>query len=147
METQIIDWLQTVFRLSPQHALWGVVAGELTLLVAAAIVLKLVTRIVLLRVTRRLVSHTDSPWVSALVDSRFFHRISNWPPIVLVVHFLPVILVEHTALLAASERVIDLLVIGVLLLIFNSIVDAGIVIYGEFEVSRRVPMNGFSQVL
>jgi len=97
--------------------------------------------------SQRIATRTVFPWDDALVESQFFRRISNWPPLVPLANVVPVILSAHPSLLTTASRVMDIAVIAVVLLIFNSLVDAGTQIYSQFEVSRRVPLPGFAQVL
>lgn len=146
MEKQILDWIASLGP-KPDDAAWLLVLAKLGLLLVTALLVKLVTRVVLVRIATRLAKTTVFSWDDALLEARFFHRVANWPPLVLLTNFLPAILHGYPQLLIAVSRLLDVAVIVIVLLIFVSLVDAGTKIYGDFEISRRVPVTGFAQVL
>lgn len=146
MEEQVLQWLESLGMNASQATLL-LVAGELLVLIAAALLLKLITRLILVRIVERLSSRTSSTWDDALLHSGFFHRVAYWPPLVLLANFLPVVLRNYPDLIVTTQRLLDVAVIVVVLLVFVSLVDAGTKIYEGFALARRVPITGFAQVL
>ncbi len=146
MEKQILDWIESLGS-QPEDAAWLLVLIKLAILFATAFLVKFVTRVVLVRTATRLARTTAFSWDDALLEARFFHRVANWPPLVLLTNFLPVILDGYPKLLVSVSRLLDVAVVVIVLLIFVSLVDAATKIYGEYEISRRVPITGFAQVL
>jgi miniconductance mechanosensitive channel len=146
MEEQVLSWFQSL-GFSAEQARLVLVVSEAILLLAAAMLVKLVTRLILVRISERVAARTTSTWDDALLQSGFFFRVSNWPPLVLLANFIPIILRDNTEWLHAAQRLLDVAVIAAILLIVVSLVDAGTRIYQSYEIAKRIPATGFAQVV
>src|SRR5690606_15001581 len=117
MEEQILSWFQSLgFR--PEQTKLVLIISESVLLLAAAMLVKLVTRLILVRISERVAARTASTWDDALLQAGFFHRVSNWPPLVLLANFIPLILRHHPEWLLPAQRLLDVAVILTISLIY-----------------------------
>ncbi|MEE8593130.1 MAG: mechanosensitive ion channel domain-containing protein [Candidatus Bipolaricaulota bacterium] len=118
----------------------------IALLVSAAYVANFVAKRVIVRLVSGLIRSTETAKDDVLLRRKVFTKFSHLAPaIVIYLMAEPAFgpgrftdFTQHTSLLY-------MLVIGVL--VFDSVLSAGLEIYQEYEVAKQVPVKGFVQVI
>ena len=105
-----------------------------------------ITRNVILRIVKRVAEKTATHWDDALVDRHVFHRLAHLAPAMVIFALAPVVL-ESPELVEWVRKgaQIYMLLVGVLTL--SAFLNAGNDIYRTFEVSKRIPIHAYLQVV
>jgi len=100
-----------------------------------------------LRLVRAIVRKTKNDWDDVFVDKQVFKNVSHFVP-AFVVYFLAPIWFE------ASQEVIDVIkrmanayMIVVGCWVFDAVLNAVLIIYQRFDVSRKKPIKGYLQAV
>ena len=139
------DFLLSI-GLPEDQALLGIEALEIILVVGIAWIASPIVRRILLSIAHRLSKTTTTDWDDILVEHRVFHRLSYLAPAV-VVHILAPFAFESPEMVAVSRRMVEAYVLVVILIAVNAVLNAVNEIYQRFEVSKRVPILGYLQVI
>lgn len=95
----------------------------------------------------KFVKKSRNDWDDALLNRHVFNRFSHIAPVIIIYSLAPVFFVgfDRITLLLKKGSYIYLVLVGLLILdaLLNAIVD----IYRKFEVSRKLPIRGFCQVI
>jgi miniconductance mechanosensitive channel len=141
----IHDFLLSI-GLPEGQALLGIEALEIILVVGLAWIASPIVRRILLSITHRLSKTTTTDWDDILVEHRVFHRLSYLAPAA-VVHVLAPYAFETPEMVAVSRRIVEAYALIVVLVAVNAVLNAANQIYQRFEISKRVPIVGYIQVI
>ena len=112
-----------------------------------ALLANFVAKKLILAAIAKLVKRSKTDWDDALLDRHVFRRFSHLAPAVVIYAVGPVFFLGYArvVLLLQKGSYIYLVLIGLLVLdgLLNAVVD----IYRKFEVSRKLPIRGFCQVI
>jgi miniconductance mechanosensitive channel len=98
------------------------------------------------RLLRRVAGHTRTQWDDALVKQGFFRRLSHLAPAVVIYNLLPLALQNYPVAASWAERLATVYMLGVGMLVGDSLLNAGFAIYRSSGRERRMPIKGFVQV-
>jgi miniconductance mechanosensitive channel len=130
----------------------GVAALVVTATAAAAVILagvvaNLVARHLLVRAVHALIRRSRTTWDDALVERNVLVRLSHLaPPIVLHVA-APLVLAEYPSAVAAVQALATIYMAIIGLLVVDAFLNAVLDVYRRYEISRRVHLRSFVQVL
>ena len=116
------------------------------LLALLASLVHLVVKRVLLKFVTQFARRTRTDWDDLLIQRKLFHRAAQFAPAILVWRLVPVVFQDDIVVeFARRSMEIYMLLIG--LLVVDSLLNASNDIYQRFEVSRRIPILGYLQVV
>jgi miniconductance mechanosensitive channel len=113
----------------------------------AAWIVDLISKKVLLSVITKIVRRTSTTWDDILVDQGVFTRLAHIVPALVLYLAVPLIFSSVDHFSALLQRSILAYMIGVVLLVLNSLISAANAIYRTFEISKSRPIKGYLQVL
>jgi miniconductance mechanosensitive channel len=133
--------------LKPEYAaVAGMLLAALVLLIVAGTA-HFIAKHIIVRLVRTAARRTRTKWDDALVEAKVFSRIAHMVPALIVRATAPLVLSDYPefASLVITGTFIYMVLAGII--VISAILDAGLEIYGTFELSRRVPLRVFVQVL
>lgn len=114
---------------------------------AVCLVAYYVGRKIILMLVEKMVRRSRNDWDDRLLKRKFFHRLAMMIPLVALYQCIELIYLGGPEIEGLLKRVLSVLVIfvgvGVVMAFLNALVD----IYREFEISNRVPIKAFVQVV
>ncbi len=142
----IVAWL-VAFRVGPEVADLAARA-----LLALAVVLvsagaALLTRRVLLRVVARAIRRSGTTWDDHLLEKKLFRRAAHIAPAVVIYLAAELPLQGHPTLIAVTRGAANIYMLVVGALVIDALLNGVLSIYRTFDVSQRVPIRGFLQVV
>ena len=129
---------------------YAAAANKGVLIIAAvllALIVDLVAKKVLLSVISKIASRTGTTWDDILVSQGVFTRLAHIVPALVLYFAVPLIFPVVDALAGLLQRSILAYMIGVLLLVLNSLISAANAIYRTYEISKSRPIKGYLQVV
>ncbi len=140
-------WLTEEHGLSEPISLLLMHSLAAVAVVVLSVVANLVAKRIILRVVTRVIRRTQNEWDDVFLERRVFERFSHLAPALVIYWLAPAALWGLDSLVNLAQRGSQIYMIVVGLLVLDSLLDALHDIYGRFEVSRRVPIKGFVQVV
>lgn len=140
------------------HALlqnWGLTMGntELAATLVAVIALlllasiaNLVARNLLLRLVKKVVSKTKGQWDDALLQHKFFDRLAQVAPALVIYLLIPDTLGKYVLAAEITEKAAVLYMLFVAALAVDSLLNAAQQVYRTLDISKSMPITGFLQV-
>jgi miniconductance mechanosensitive channel len=114
---------------------------------ALAALAALIGKHVILRVVRSMARRTTTHWDDALVEAKFFSRLSQLFPAVVIHVLAPVAFQDYPRLVGSVKTAAFVYMAVVGMATFAALVNAARTVYRTYEISKRVPINPFLQVL
>ncbi|MEA2101889.1 MAG: mechanosensitive ion channel [Thermodesulfobacteriota bacterium] len=112
-----------------------------------AYVADLITRHIVLKTVDRLVKHTRTDLDDILLRYKFFHRISQLAPAIVIYAMAPVVFFGYAPGIIITQKFAQIYMLLVGLLSVDAFLNAAIDGYQTFDFSRRIPIRGFIQVI
>jgi len=140
------------------HALlqsWGLTMGNTELaatlvaviaLLLLASVANLVARNLLLRVVKKVVSKTKGQWDDALLQHKFFDRLAQVAPALVIYLLIPDTLGKYVLAAEITEKAAVLYMLFVAALAVDSLLNAAQQVYRTLDIAKSMPITGFLQV-
>lgn len=134
---------------------WGadesviVYAGDALELVWVAVLAWLanfVAKRILLSIVHAFADRTKTHWDDRIVERKVFHRLSHLAPGMVIYSLAPTVF-ESEALVAWAQKGSQIYMILMGVLTVGALLNAANDIYNEFEVSKRIPIVGYLQVI
>lgn len=120
-------------------------------LVVAALMLAwladLIAKRILLKVLTELTKRTASSWDDIIVKRGVFKNIAHFVPALVLYFLLPWIFPEASGFLNLIQRIIVAYMIGISIMVLDSLMGALQDIYQGYEISKTRPIKGYVQVL
>ena len=120
-------------------------------LVAGVILLSflanLIAKKVILSLIRRIVQKTESKWDDILFEKGVLTRLSHFAPALVIYFLVPVIFPEMETITLVVKRLTMAYMIGVSILVVDSILSSVHHIYEGFEIAKSRPIKGYIQVV
>ena len=147
----MIKWLQNYFISWGQTEIQAdIIARALFCLVMllAVWMVYLVLKGPVLRLLERFVVETTTKikWDDVLMRMRFFHRIIRFLPVLLLYQGIPMVLMD-TPFETPARTLLAMLLVILGMLIVDSLFNTARTIYDTREISKKVPISPFVQVL
>ena len=130
--------------LPPEMAGWFTEALDVLGVAIIAVISYFVTQRILIRIIHKLVARTESDWDDRLVKARFFRRISQVVP-ALVIHALTPLMFTTEGLVEWTQRAAQLYMLAALLSTANLLLTVSLEIYNTYEVAKRFPIHVYIQ--
>ncbi len=140
-------WLEDASGIHSDIALWLVRLIAILLLVALAWVANALTKGIVLKLVRVTVRKTKLSFGKALLEVRFFHRLSHLAPAIVVKLSAGWLFADSEALLELSEVAVNVYLVVIGLFALDALFNAGLVIYKGYEISKRIPIKGYLQAV
>ncbi len=146
MRQQILDYL-TAAGLGEDTASAVLIAGAFLGLVGVAWLANLIARQFILRSVERLVLKTKTDWDDALTRRKVFSRFSHLAPALVFWGGATLAFEGMPDLISGVRRLAEVYMILVGLSAVSGFLDAAHDIYRKFDISRRIPIRGYIQVV
>ena len=124
-------------------------AGEALELIWVGIlawVANLIAKRLLLTLVHAFAGRTKTEWDDRLVERKVFHRLSHMAPGMVIYSLAPVVL-ESERLIAWAQKGSQIYMILMAVLAVNALANALNDIYNGYDVSKRIPILGYLQVV
>lgn len=125
--------------------LGAVGAAVVVLFLAGAVTL--IARLVLLRIISRIVARSQTSWDNLVEQRGFFSRLTHLVPATVIHAAAPTAFQDFPLLIDLAETLAIIYMIVVVVAVVDSLLSAGLDIYQTFEISRRVHLRSFVQVV
>ncbi|UCE04175.1 MAG: mechanosensitive ion channel [Candidatus Latescibacterota bacterium] len=100
-----------------------------------------------MRGVRRVVERTQSQWDDAFLRRKAFDRLAHLAPAIVLHTTAPLVFGAYPTVVSLVETGATIYMALVGLLVVNAVLNAALDIYETFEISRRIYIKGFVQVL
>ena len=139
--------LTEVFDLAEGLAAWLARACAILLLVALAWLANALAKGIVLKAVRAVARRTKTKFGEALLEVRFFHRLSHLAPAIVVKVAAPWLFAGSATLTGLSEVVVNVYLVVIGLFVFDSFLDACLTVYQNFDIAQRLPLVGITQAV
>ncbi len=119
---------------------------EVVAMVLAAYAADVIARRVMLQAVAQFARRTRTDWDDMLVARKVFQRLAHLAPALLIWNLAPLVF-EQPVLILLARRGSEIYMLLVGLLVADALLNATNDIYQTFEVSRRIPILGYLQVI
>jgi len=124
-----------------------VIAIKIIVLLILCWVVNVIAKKTVLRLVRALIRKTKNDWDDVFVDKEVFKNVSHFAP-AFVIYFLAPIWLEATPeVIDVIKRIANSYMIIVGCWVFDAILNAVLIIYQRFDVSRKKPIKGYLQAV
>ncbi|HZK27614.1 MAG TPA: mechanosensitive ion channel domain-containing protein [Thermoclostridium sp.] len=113
------------------------------LIILLCVVANYVTKKIVLRLITNIVKKTKAKWDNILLEHKVFNKISHIVPAIIIYYFAS----SFSDYKDFIERVALCYMLAVGISALNSLLNASIVIYSNFEISKTRPIRGLIQVV
>ena len=138
--------LLTDAGLAGEYATWVIEGIEILGVAILAFVANKITKGIILQAVHRVALRTKTDWDDVLVQRKAFHRLSHLAPALVIYGMAPYALqTEGLITLAQGGAKVYMLLAG--LLAIDAVLNSANDIYQKYEVSRRMPILGYLQVV
>ena len=145
--SELIIWFVDAFGVSETAAEWLSHCVAIVILVVLASLVNGLVKGMALKGIRSVVKHSGGKFGDALLEARFFQRLSHLAPAILVKFLAPWFFAGSASLLGLAEAVVNVYLVVIGLVAFDALLNAGLVVYQNFEIAKRLPLRGLSQAL
>ena len=146
MHQQILDYLSAA-GLGENASSAVLIGGAFLVLGAIAWLANLIARKIILSSVERLVRKTKTDWDDALTQRKVFSRFSHLAPALVFWGGAALAFEGMPDLIAGVRRLAEVYMILVGLFAVSGFLDAAHDIYRKFDISRRIPIRGYIQVI
>ena len=108
---------------------------------------KYITEGVILNLIKKFIKKSKTDWDDTLLENRVFHRFSHLAPTIVFYLMAPYVFDGHVYALSLMWKATYIYLTIVGLLVLDALLDSVVSIYNKFDVSRRLPIRGFLQVV
>ncbi len=119
---------------------------EILVIFAAATIAYFVARRILIAIFHHISRKTTTKWDDILFQKKFFSRLSYLVPAYIVLELIPLALTEYAKISLVLFRAVEVYMLFITILIFNSVLNASEDIYQEYEMSKTRPIKGYVQI-
>ncbi|HUF46423.1 MAG TPA: mechanosensitive ion channel domain-containing protein [Vicinamibacterales bacterium] len=121
-------------------------AIEATGVVLLAVLANVIAKRVVVQALQHWTARTTLTWDDRLVARRVFHRLSHLAPALVIYHFAPAVLGEHTRWITAVQQGALIYMLAAGAWVVSSLLDSAEDILGATRVGRDLPLKAFVQV-
>jgi len=143
---KVTDYLIDLWRNPNARRIYAWVLGLLITFVLAFIS-KLIAKSLLLAGVRRLVKKSKTTWDDALFQRGFFKRLCHLAPALVIYNMAPIVFESDPLGREVMQGLARIYLVMVALFSIDAFLNAVLEIYHDFEISRKIPIRGFVQVL
>lgn len=140
------DWVNNSTLLAPYSNILITTVNVISVLLIAFIAYQLSKRVVVQFITK-VILKTKSDLDDVFLKHRVFERVSQLAPIFVIFKLAPISLAHYPVIASLITSLVSVYTVIIVALTIDSIISTFLDIYHTFEVSRRVPIQSFGQVL
>ncbi len=126
---------------------FGVQCATVAGIALAAIVVNFIAKRIILQVVKVVAGKTHTEWDDVMLDNHVFTRLSHIAPALVIWFMAPVLAGEGNWFAGAMKHIAEIYMLLVGLAVIFAFLRAVEVIYGAYEIAKRVPITSYSQVL
>ena len=115
------------------------------ILLALCALVNYLAKLYIITILRKIVAKTKNTWDDILLQKNVFNTLSHFAPAIVIYYLAPVWFSATDSVNAGIHRLANTYMIIVACLVLNSLLDALVVIYQRYEVSRKRPIKGYIQ--
>ena len=130
--------------------MWTTIIGRGTAIVAVALiayVANFIVKRIIVRVMISVVRRTKADWDDPLAERGVFTKLSHLAPALVIWAMAPLVFPGSPTLILVAKRAADVYMLIIGILVVNAFLDAVNDVYQKFEVSKRVPIRTYTQVI
>ena len=142
----IQKWLVNV-GLGSNLAEMAAIGIAIAIVILLSIVSDLIAKRMLLSGIGYIISRTGTKWDDVLLKRKVFSQLAHLAPAMVIYLASPLVLKDHTGAASTIMSGVMIYFIIVGMLVLDSLLNAILDIYQDFEVSKEIPIKGFVQVL
>ncbi|MBT5715600.1 MAG: mechanosensitive ion channel [Opitutae bacterium] len=145
--SELSNWFVNALGVSGTVAEWLSRSVAILVLIALASLVNGLVKGIALKLIRSVVKHSGGKFGNALLEVRFFQRLSHLAPAILVKVVAPWLFADSPSLLGLAEVAVNIYLVVIGLFVFDALLNAGLFVYQHFEISKRLPLKGLAQAL
>lgn len=146
LESGFAQWLVSLGMSKDQSVVAADYASFLVLILVSLISF-FIAKKVLLSGIQRATKKSKTNWDDILTEKHFFRNLSYLVPGWIVFTFTPVVLEPYPEAVSVIQLVLVIYMIMVVVMAFNSFLNAVSDIYEDFKIAKRKPIKGYLQVV
>jgi len=101
----------------------------------------------ILKALTAVISKTVTKWDDMLLRKKVFNRLAYMAPAIVVYLFIPVPFDGHNWLINFLQSAMLIYMLAIAILAIDAFLNASLAIYETYDVSNRIPIKGFIQVI
>jgi len=139
-------WL-TGTGLSPEFSELAVRGGTLVVVILLAIIANTIAKRFVLIGVKYLIGRTETKIDDIILERKVFTKLSHFAPAIVIYLLAPIALsgLDRLSGFVSHAALIYMVIVG--LLVIDSLLNALLDIYQNFEASKEIPLKGFIQIL
>tara|TARA_Y100000588_G_scaffold160643_2_gene174707 strand:- start:90 stop:1370 length:1281 start_codon:yes stop_codon:yes gene_type:complete len=102
---------------------------------------------IILRLVRAAIRKAQLKFGEALLEVRFFHRLSHLAPAIVVKLTSGWLFADSEVLLELAEVTVNVYLVVIGLFALDALLNAGLLRYQDYKISRRIPIKGYLQAV
>jgi len=133
--------------LNPEAAKLAVRAGSLVIIIILATIANTIAKKIVLIGVKYLIGRTETKIDDIILERKVFTKLSHFAPAIVIYLLAPIALggLDRLSGFVSHAALIYMVIVG--LLVIDSLLNALLDIYQNFEASKEIPLKGFIQVL
>ncbi len=133
--------------LNPEIAELAVRAAGLIVIIILATIANIIAKKIVLIGVKYLIGRTETKIDDIILERKVFTKLSHFAPAIVIYLLAPIALggLDRLSGLVSHAALIYMVIVG--LLVIDSLLNALLDIYQNFEASKEIPLKGFIQIL
>lgn len=116
-------------------------------IIILAVISYRLTRRLILKALSVIIGKTETQWDDVILRKKVFNRLAYLAPAVVAYILIPIPLQDYEAIIDVFNGGITIYIIAIAVLAIDAFLNATLTIYKTYEVSNRIPIKGFIQVV
>ncbi|MFT5386708.1 MAG: miniconductance mechanosensitive channel [Saprospiraceae bacterium] len=119
----------------------------LALIIVFSLIADLLAKRFILKGIAAIVRRTATQWDDMILGKKVFNRLAHLAPAIVIYLSVPIPLAGYDWLLSIINGIVLIYMIVIGILTLDSFLNASLVIYKTYEISKEIPIKGFIQVI
>ena len=124
-----------------------IIAIKIIALLILCWIVNVIAKKSVLRLVRAIIRKTKNDWDDVFVDKQVFKNISHFAPAFVIYFLAPIWLEASPEVVDVIKRLANAYMIIVGCWVFDAVLNAVLVIYQRFDISRKKPIKGYLQAI
>lgn len=150
MIQRLIDWFEEILRSTSMSEGLRIFLENATLIIIVLLLAWLadyiVKRIIIVGI-KKVTDKTKNKWDDILVEQGIFNRLAHLAPSIIIFHSLDFIFTNHPNLVAVLKNFTQAYMVIVVLMTFDALLNAMLVIYRKSPISKGREIKSYLQVI
>ena len=117
------------------------------LIIVLTVITYLLARHLILKGLAVVIAKTSTQWDDVILRKKVFNRLAHLAPAIVSYILLPIPFAGHDWLIDLINGILIIYMIAIAVLAFDAFLNATLTIYRTYDVSKRIPIKGFIQVV